>query len=40
MITKIASEVLRAALKRNGIWFVDLDGTPTNFFHKTCWRNK
>lgn len=36
MLTVIRAEVLRAALKRGGIWFVDVYGTPTQFFHRSC----
>ena len=35
-ITAIAFTVLRAALIRNGVWLVDLDGTPTQFYHRAC----
>lgn len=38
VITKIRAEVLRAALRRNGIWFVGQDGAPTEFFHRDCWQ--
>lgn len=38
IVTKVNAEVLRAALKRRGIWLVKLDGTPTQFFHKSCYQ--
>jgi hypothetical protein len=34
--TRINAEVLRAALRRNGVWFVDLNGNPTKFYHRKC----
>lgn len=34
--TRVDVEVLRAALRRNGVWFVNLHGQATNFFHRRC----
>jgi hypothetical protein len=39
MVTLINAEVLRAALKRNGVWFVDVHGTPTQFYHRNCYQH-
>ena len=38
--THVQAEVLRAALKRNGIWFVDVAGNPTTFMHKSCFMRR
>lgn len=38
--TCVQAEVLRAALKRNGIWFVDVFGNPTEFMHKSCFMRR
>lgn len=35
-ITVFSPHVLRAALVRNGVWLVALDGTPTTFYHRAC----
>lgn len=35
-VTLIYAETLRAALKRQGVWLVNLRGMPTEFYHKTC----
>jgi hypothetical protein len=36
VVTLVDAEVLRAALKRNGVWFVCQCGNTTNFYHKSC----
>lgn len=40
LITKVNAEVLRAALVRNGIWFVNLNGESTVFYHKACYNSR
>lgn len=38
MTTIFNAEVLRAALRRDGVWLVDLDGNPTEFYHRQCFK--
>lgn len=40
VVTYIWAEVLRAALKRDGVWLVNIQGTPTDFYHKACFVHK
>jgi hypothetical protein len=34
--TRVSPMVMEAALKRDGVWFVDPMGYPTNFYHRAC----
>lgn len=34
--TTVSYDTLRSALKRDGAWFVNLSGTPTDFVGRAC----
>lgn len=34
--TKFLATAVEAALKREGVWLIDLTGAPTSFYHKSC----
>lgn len=38
--TKFSATAVEAALKREGVWVIDLSGTPTTFYHKNCFTLK
>lgn len=39
MVTTIDPIVLFAALRRNGVWFVDARGNATHFYHRACYKH-
>lgn len=40
VVTKIDAEILRSAMRRQGIWFVTLAGNTTDFYHRCCYNHR
>jgi hypothetical protein len=37
IVTNVYPEILRAAIIRNGVWFIDQNGNTTDFYHNCCY---